>query len=172
MSGDLGRLCPLQERNHGDALLDDVAPNCTPIELLLIDDDQADIYLAKRAIKQCKTRVDVQVARNGEEGLALLRQQAGHEDARRPDIIFLDINMPRMNGHEFLAAMKADQDLKSIPTIVMSTSKDEDDIRKSYELQASAYIAKPVELGEFADVIRLVDDHWFRTVRLPPRIEA
>jgi CheY-like chemotaxis protein len=147
--------------------LSDVAPNRTPIELLLIDDDQADIYLAKRSLKQCKTRVEIQVARNGEEGLALLRQEAGHEDSKRPDLIFLDLNMPRMNGHELLAAMKADQGLKSIPVIVMSTSENEDDIRKSYELQASAYVAKPVELDEFSDVIRLVDEHWFRTVRLP-----
>ena len=152
-------------------MLNEVAPNCTPIELLVIDDDQADVYLAKRALKQCKTRVEVQVARNGEEGLALLRQEVGHEDAKRPDLIILDLNMPRMNGHEFLAAMKADQDLKSIPTIVMSMSENEDDIRKSYELQASAYIAKPVELSEFADIIRLVDDHWFQTVRLPPRLD-
>jgi CheY-like chemotaxis protein len=151
--------------------LNDVAPNCTPIELLLIDDDQADIYLAKRALKTCRTRVEIQVARNGEDGLALLRRETGHEGAKRPDLIFLDLNMPRMNGHEFLAAMKADDDLKSIPTIVMSMSDDEEDIRKSYELQASAYIAKPVELNAFADIIRLLDDHWFRAVRLPPRLE-
>ena len=153
-------------------MLNDVAPNRTPIELLLIDDDQADIFLASRALKRCKTRVEIQVARNGEEGLAVLRREEGHEGAKRPDLIFLDLNMPRMNGHEFLAAMKADENLKSIPTIVMSMSEDESDIQRSYELQANAYIAKPVELDAFSSIIRLVDDHWFRAVRLPPRLDG
>lgn len=151
--------------------MQDVAPNSTPIELLLIDDDQADVYLAKRAFKKCKTPVEIQVARHGEDALSLLRREGSYGDARRPDLIFLDLNMPRMNGHEFLEVMKADDDLKAIPTIVMSMSDSEIDIQMSYQRQASAYITKPVELEAFAHVIRLVEDHWFRIVRLPQQRE-
>lgn len=147
------------------------APNRTPIELLLIDDDQADIYLAKRALGKCETSVAIQVARHGEEALALLRREGQHCDSRRPDLIFLDLNMPRMNGHEFLEIMKADDDLKSIPTIVMSMSESEMDMAKSYTLQASAYVSKPMELDAFTKVIRSVEEHWFQVVRLPQRRE-
>lgn len=152
--------------------MDQAVHNRMPIELLLIDDDQADIYLTKRALKKCGTPVEVQVARHGEEALALLRREDPHSDARRPDLILLDLNMPRMNGHEFLESMKADDNLKGIPTIVMSMSDSEADIEKSYRLQASAYITKPVELDAFAHVIRLIEDHWFRAVRLPQQREG
>ncbi len=147
--------------------MNDASPNKTPIELLLIDDDQSDIYLAKRALKKCGTPVQVQVARHGEEALSLLRREGSYKDARRPDLIFLDINMPRMNGHEFLEEIKADDDLRSIPTIIMSMSESSVDVLKSYRLQASAYVAKPIELDAFAEVIRTIEDHWFRVVRLP-----
>ncbi len=147
--------------------MNDALPNTTPIELLLIDDDQSDVYLAKRALKKCRTPIELQVARNGEDALALLRCEAPHQEARRPDLIFLDLNMPRMNGHEFLREIKADDDLKSIPTIVMSMSESSVDMLESYRLQASAYISKPIELKAFGEVIRSVEDHWFRVVRLP-----
>lgn len=152
--------------------MNDVLPNKTPIELLLIDDDQSDIYLAKRALGKCRTPVEVQVARHGEEALSLLRREGSHRDARRPDLIFLDLNMPRMNGHEFLAEIKADDDLRSIPTIVMSMSESNVDMLESYRLQASAYISKPIELQAFAEVIRSVEDHWFRVARLPQDRES
>ncbi|MEM9625705.1 MAG: response regulator [Pseudomonadota bacterium] len=152
--------------------MSDVLPNRTPIELLLIDDDQSDVYLAKRALKKCSTEVKVQVACHGEEALSLLRREPSHEDARRPDLIFLDLNMPRMNGHEFLKEIKADDDLRSIPTIVMSMSESNVDMQESYRLQASAYIAKPIELEAFAEVIRSIESHWFRVVRLPQEREG
>ena len=152
--------------------MNDALPNKTPIELLLIDDDQSDIYLAKRALKKCRTSVQVQVARHGEEALSLLRREGDHKDARRPDLIFLDINMPRMNGHEFLEQIKADDDLSSIPTIIMSMSESSVDMLKSYRLQASAYVSKPIELDAFAEVIRSIEDHWFRVVRLPQERES
>lgn len=142
-------------------------PNRTPIELLLIDDDQSDIYLARRALKKCRTPVQIQVARHGEEALSLLRHEESYEDARRPDLIFLDLNMPRMNGHEFLEAMKVDDDLKSIPIIVMSMSESDVDMFESYRLQANAYISKPIELEAFTEVIRSIEDHWFAIARLP-----
>ncbi|MEZ5930461.1 MAG: response regulator [Alphaproteobacteria bacterium] len=146
--------------------------NKTPIELLLIDDDQSDIYLAKRALRKCATPVELQVARDGEEALALLRREGTHGDARRPDLIILDLNMPRMSGHEFLEAIKADGDLRSIPIIVMSMSESQVDVQESYRLQASAYISKPLELEPFTQVMRSIEEHWFRVVRLPPRREG
>lgn len=148
-----------------------VAPNVTPIELLLVDDDQSDIYLAKRAFKKCRTPLKIQVARHGEEALSLLRREGAHGEARRPDLIFLDLNMPRMNGHEFLEAMKADDDLRSIPIIVMSMSESDVDMLESYRLQASAYVSKPIELEAFTEVIRSVEDYWFAVARLPQQRE-
>ena len=156
----------------GVVLLSDPKLNKTPIELLLIDDDQSDIYLAKRALRKCRTPVDIQIARHGEEALSLLRREDAHQDARRPDLIFLDLNMPRMNGHEFLEAVKADDDLKSIPIIVMTMSRSEVDMQKSYRRQASAYITKPMELDAFEEVIRSIEDHWFQVVRLPQQRES
>lgn len=150
----------------------DTASNQAPIELLLIDDDEADIYLAKRALKTCRTPLRIQVARHGEEALSLLRRESPHEEARRPDLIFLDLNMPRMNGHEFLERMKADDELKSIPTIVMSMSESEVDMMESYRLQASAYVAKPIELKAFGEVIRSIEDYWFTVARLPQHREV
>ena len=140
--------------------------NVTPIELLMIDDDQSDLYLAKRAFKKCGTPVSVQVARHGEEALALLRQESSHEEARRPDLILLDLNMPRMNGHEFLERVKTDDALKSIPIIVMSMSESDVDIEESYRLQASAYISKPIELEAFGKVIGALEEYWFKSVRM------
>lgn len=152
--------------------MNDIARNETPIDLLLIDDDESDIYLAKRALKSCKTPLRIQVARHGEEALSLLRREAPYGAARRPDLMFLDLNMPRMNGHEFLAKVKDDNDLKSIPIIVMSMSESDIDMRESYRLQASAYVSKPIELEAFAEVIRSVEDHWFKVARLPQRRES
>ena len=145
----------------------DALPNRKPIELLLIDDDLADIFLAKRALKKCSTPVEIQVARHGEDALSLLRREAEHGAARRPDLIFLDLNMPRMNGHEFLEAVKADDDLKAIPIIVMSVSESDADMQESYRLQASAYVSKPMELAAFNEVICSIEAFWFSVSRLP-----
>lgn len=152
--------------------MSDATPNATPIELLLIDDDQADIYLARRALKKCSTLLNIQVARDGEEALCLLRREGANAAAPRPDLIFLDLNMPRMTGHEFLEVMKADDDLKTIPTLIMSNSESMVDMQKSYGLHANAYLTKPVEPDVFADVIRSIEAHWFKVVRLPQRRDA
>ncbi len=149
-----------------------IAPNVTPIELLLIDDDEADLYLAKRAFRKCDTVIQVQVARHGEEALSLLRRESPHDDARRPDLILLDLNMPRMNGHEFLTHVKADEELKAIPIVVMSMSESDVDMMESYRLMASSYISKPVELEAFGNVVRSIEDYWFKAVRLPQQREA
>lgn len=146
--------------------------NATPIELLLIDDDDKDIFLTKRAFKKSETPSRIQVAKDGEEGLALLRREAPFEAAARPDLILLDLNMPRMNGYEFLQIVKADDDLKSIPAIVMTMSQSDVDMMKSYENHANSFISKPLELADFMKVIQAIEDFWFDTVRLPQHRDA
>lgn len=147
-------------------------PNVKPIELLLIDDDEKDIFLTRRAFKKGKIPSQIQVAKNGEEGLALLRREPPFETASRPDLIMLDLNMPRMNGHEFLEIIKADDDLKSIPVIVMTMSQSDVDMTKSYRNHANSFMSKPLELADFMGVIQAIEDFWFAAVRLPQHRDA
>ncbi len=142
-------------------------PNQTPVELLLIDDDDKDIFLTKRAFKKSKTPNKIQIAKDGEEGLALLRREKPYETAARPDLILLDLNMPRMSGYELLEIIKSDDDLKSIPVIVMTMSQSDVDMMKSYRRHASSFISKPIELDDFMAVIRAIEDFWFIAVSLP-----
>ena len=145
------------------------APNETPIELLLIDDDEKDIFLTQRAFRKCGVKSHVQVAKDGEEGVALLRGTSPFEMASRPDLIMLDLNMPRMTGYEFLDIVKTDEDLKSIPVIVMTMSQSEVDMERSYWAHANAFLSKPLELDEFTSVIHAVEAFWFKSARLPQR---
>lgn len=142
-------------------------PNAAPIELLLIDDDERDIFLTKRAFKKGDISSRIQVAKNGEEGLALLRQQEPFETSSRPDLILLDLNMPRMTGYEFLEIMKNDDDLASIPVVVMTNSQSDVDMVKSYQHRANAFISKPIELDDFMKVIEAIEAFWFSAARLP-----
>ncbi len=142
-------------------------PNATPIELLLIDDDDKDIFLTKRAFDKGGVSTRIQTARNGEEGLSLLRGEGVFKTARRPDIIFLDLNMPRMSGYEFLEIIKVDDDLKAIPVIVMTHSQSEADTARCYRLHANAFLSKPIELADFMSMIRAVEAFWLGPVRLP-----
>ena len=142
-------------------------PNATPIELLLVDDDDADIFLAKRAFKKSSVSSRIQTAKNGEEGLALLRRETPFEAATRPDIVLLDLNMPRMTGLEFLEIVKIDDDLKSIPVIVMTNSQSDSDMTKSYQRHANAFISKPIELADFMGIIQAIEVFWYQAARLP-----
>lgn len=148
------------------------APNAMPIELLLIDDDDKDIFLTKRAFKKGKISSQIQVGKNGEEGLALLRREPPFETAPRPDLILLDLNMPRMNGYEFLNIVKADDDLGTIPVIVMTNSQSDVDMMKSYQNHANSFISKPIELDDFMGVIQAIEDFWFKAVKLPQQRHA
>ncbi len=154
-------------RNHWETSLKEHSSNATPVELLLIDDDEKDIFLAERAFKKGAIASRTQTAKNGEEGLALLRREPPFEDAVRPDIIFLDLNMPRMTGYEFLDIVKADIDFKSIPVIVMTNSQSDADMAKCYGNHANAFIAKPIELGDFMSAIQAVESFWFKAAKLP-----
>lgn len=147
-------------------MTDNTAP---PFTLLLIEDEPADAHLVKMSLKANHTPCRLFHVGDGAEALAFLRRQAAWSaaDAPRPDLILLDLNMPRMNGREFLAKIKADPELASIPVIVLTTSDLERDVEASYQLGASGFITKPLEIERFIEIIRLIGDYWFSTARLP-----
>ena len=141
--------------------------NAKPIEILLVEDNAADVRLTEEALKEGKVRNNLHVARDGMEALEFLHRQGKFKDATRPDLILLDLNLPRRDGREVLADIKNDPDLKMIPVVVLTTSSDEADILKSYKLHANCYITKPVDLEQFVNVVRSIDDFWLTVVRLP-----
>lgn len=140
-----------------------------PIEILLVEDNAADVRLTIEALREGKVRNRLTVARDGEEALEVLERRGPHAEAPRPDLILLDLNLPRKDGREVLAAIKANSELKRIPVVVLTTSGAEADILRSYELHANCYITKPVDLEQFVNVVRSIDDFWLTVVRLPER---
>ncbi len=144
-------------------------PYCQPIEILLVEDNPGDVRLTREALKEGKVRNNMYVATDGEEALAFLRRQGRHAEVPRPDLIFLDLNLPKKSGREVLAEIKEDPDLKRIPVVVLTVSKAEQDVLKSYSLHANCYITKPVDLDQFIDVIKSIENFWLTVVMLPPR---
>ena len=138
-----------------------------PVEILLVEDNPADVRLTQEALREGKVKNNLSVARDGEEALAFLRRQGKFKDATRPDLILLDLNLPRRDGREVLADIKNDPDLKLIPVVVLTTSSAEADILKSYKLHANCYITKPVDLEQFVSVVRSIDEFWLTVVKLP-----
>ncbi|WP_434386558.1 response regulator [Melittangium boletus] len=138
-----------------------------PIEILLVEDNPGDVRLTIEALKEGKVRNRLSVARDGVEAIAFLRRQGVHADAARPDLILLDLNLPRKDGREVLAEIKEDASLRRIPVVVLTTSKAEEDILRTYDLHANCYINKPVDLEQFITVVRSIDDFWLSVVRLP-----
>lgn len=138
-----------------------------PFEILLLEDEPADAYLTRIAFEEGRILTNLHHVLDGREGLDFLQKKPPYQDALRPDLILLDINMPRMNGHEFLTAIKADNDLRNIPVVVLTTSAVESDILSSYEEGAAGYISKPVDVSEFVNIIRRLEDYWLTLVRLP-----
>ncbi len=139
------------------------------IQILLVEDSRADIELTLEALEEARFANEVHVIRDGAEALDHLHRRAGHEDARRPDLIILDLNLPRRSGHEVLADLKADADLRRIPVAVLTTSSAEVDVVSSYDLGANCYLTKPVDVAQFLRVVQSIEDFWFGVVRLPPR---
>jgi CheY-like chemotaxis protein len=139
-----------------------------PIEVLLVEDDQGDIVLTREAFEVNKLRNRLHVVNDGEQAMAFLRRENGYSDRPRPDLILLDLNLPRMDGMEVLSAIKDDADLRTIPVVVLTTSEAEEDILRSYRLHANAYVTKPVDLGQFIRIVRKIDDFWVTVVKLPP----
>jgi two-component system, chemotaxis family, response regulator Rcp1 len=140
----------------------------SPIEILLVEDSPGDARLTIEALKDAKVLNHISIAEDGVEAMAFLRQEGQHATAPRPDLILLDLNLPRKDGREVLAEVKADESLAQIPVVVLTTSQAEQDIVKSYQLHANCYITKPVDLDQFMTVIKAVESFWLTVVRLPP----
>jgi chemotaxis family two-component system response regulator Rcp1 len=145
-----------------------------PIEVLLVEDNPADVRLTREALTEGKVRNNLHVAPDGIAALEMLRRKGSHADAPRPDLILLDLNLPRMNGRELLAEIKEDESLRQIPVVVLTTSEAEEDIVRSYQLHANCYVTKPVGLEQFLMVVRQIDSFWLEVVKLPnpPRRKA
>jgi CheY-like chemotaxis protein len=137
------------------------------INILLVEDNPGDARLTAEALAEGKVLNRMNVVEDGVYALAYLRREAPFEAATRPDIIFLDLNLPRMDGRELLAIIKTDPELKCIPVVVLTTSRAEEDILKSYDLHANCYITKPVDLDQFMTVVQSIEDFWFTIVKLP-----
>ena len=139
-----------------------------PIDILLVEDNPGDVRLTKEALHDAKVLNNLTVAVDGVEALAALRREGRFADAPRPDIILLDLNLPRKDGREVLAEIKEDPGLRRIPVVVLTTSKAEEDVVRTYNLHANCYITKPVDLEQFMTVVKSIEDFWFTVVRLPP----
>ena len=138
-----------------------------PLEILLVEDNPADVRLTIEAFRDGKIHNTLAVAMDGVEAIDYLHRRGKFEGAARPDLILLDLNLPRKDGREVLAEIKADPGLKVIPVVVLTTSKAEEDIVRTYELHANCYIAKPVDLEQFIKVVKSIDDFWLSIVKLP-----
>jgi len=138
-----------------------------PIEILLVEDNEGDARLTLEAFKEGKVMNNLTVVRDGVEALAYLRQEGQYAGAMQPDLILLDLNLPKKDGREVLDDIKRDARLKHIPVVILTTSQAEQDIVKSYELHANCYIAKPVDLDQFMSVVKSVQDFWLSVVKLP-----
>jgi len=138
-----------------------------PIDILLVEDNLGDVRLTREAFKEGKVLNNLMVAQDGIEALSLLKREGKFANAVRPDIILLDLNLPKMDGREVLAEIKMDSSLRRIPVVVLTTSKAEEDIIKTYDLHANCYIAKPVDLDKFITVVKSIEDFWFTIVKLP-----
>ncbi len=138
-----------------------------PVKILLVEDNVADARLTKESLKECKVLNELFVVSDGIEAIQFLSKAGKYSDAPRPDLILLDLNLPRKDGREVLSVIKNDQELKTIPVVVLTSSGAERDIAQSYDLHANCYITKPLDLDEFSEVVKAIDGFWFSIVKLP-----
>ncbi len=141
------------------------------LQILLVEDNEGDVRLIKEAFNESNIDKSFSVAKDGEDALNYLYRKGQYADTPRPDIIFLDINLPKKNGFEVLERIKNDPDLKRIPVIMLSSSSSEDHIHKSYELSANCYVTKPVDFDEYTEVVKTIEDFWFDKAKLPAQDE-
>lgn len=139
-------------------------------EILLVEDDIRDIDLTKEVLNDSKFQINLNVVRDGVDAIAYLRQQGKYTNATQPDLVLLDLNLPRLDGREVLQAIKSDSNLKLIPIVVLTTSDLDEDVMQAYDLGANCYVNKPLGLEEFIQLVRLIEDFWFTIVKLPPKI--
>ncbi|MBD2409537.1 response regulator [Nostoc calcicola FACHB-3891] len=139
-----------------------------PIEVLLVEDNPGDAQLTRIALEDSKISIHLNVVEDGVEAMAFLRKQEKYFNAVHPDIVLLDLNLPKKDGREVLAEIKADENLKRIPVVVLTTSQAEEDIIKAYNLSANCYITKPVDFDQFVKIVKSIENFWFAIVKLPP----
>lgn len=167
-----GILAPAAVRTQGNPMTTTQQGNGYRPVILLVEDNAADLRLAQEVLKETQLVHELLVARDGEEAMQILRRQGNHAQAARPDLVLLDLNLPRKHGREVLAEIKADPSLKCIPVLILSTSKAESDVRACYESHANCFLTKPVSIDEFGRLAGLIRDFWFGVVQLPPRVTA
>ncbi|MFS0516127.1 response regulator [Nostoc sp. UIC 10607] len=139
-----------------------------PIEVLLVEDNPGDAQLTRIALEDSKISIHLNVVEDGVEAMAFLRKQEKYAKAAHPDIVLLDLNLPRKDGREVLAEIKGDENLKRIPVVILTTSQSEEDILKAYNLCANCYITKPVDFDQFVKIVQSIENFWFAIVKLPP----
>lgn len=139
-----------------------------PIEILMVEDNLGDVRLTVEALKEAKVHINLSVVEDGREALAFLYQEGKHTAAPRPDLILLDLNLPRIDGRDVLERIKSDPDLGRIPVVILTTSQAEEDILRTYDLHANCYVTKPVDLDQFVKVVKSIETFWLTIVRLPP----
>ena len=139
------------------------------VHILLVEDNTGDIRLTREALKEAKVRNRLDAVMDGEEAMAYLRKRGEYARATKPDVIMLDLNLPKKDGLEILKEIKEDPNLRRIPVVVVTTSKAEQDIVKCYDLHANCYVTKPVDLAQFLEVVRSIEDFWLTIVKLPPK---
>ncbi len=138
------------------------------IDILLVEDDPGDVRLTQEALRESKVHINLHVVQDGVEAIRYLEQRDQYVAVVRPDLILLDLNLPRMDGREVLASIKSNESLRKIPVVILTTSEAENDIVQSYDLHANCYITKPVDLDQFLKIVRAIKDFWFTIVTLPP----
>lgn len=143
--------------------------NINPIEILLVEDSEPDVRLTKEALKEEKIHNNLSVVNDGVEAMAFLKKQGKYDKAPTPDLILLDLNLPKKDGREVLKEIKNDDKLKCIPVVVLTISKAEEDVLKTYKLHANCYITKPIDLNQFSKVVKSIKDFWLTIVKLPPK---
>jgi CheY-like chemotaxis protein len=144
-----------------------MADDVKVIDVLLVEDDPGDVLMTREAFADHKLKNTLHVVDNGADAMAFLRKEGDHADAPTPDLVLLDLNLPRMDGREVLAAIKGDELLRTIPVVVLTTSEAEEDVLRSYQLHANAYVTKPVDFERFLDVVRQIDEFFVTVVKLP-----
>ena len=140
------------------------------IEILLIEDNEGDVFLTKKAFEKAKIANNIHVALDGEIGIQMLKKEGEHAGLPTPDIVLLDINLPKKDGKQVLAEMKEDEELKRIPVVILTSSSAEQDILKTYDLLCSSYIVKPINLMKFGEIVNVIEDFWFSVVKLPSQV--
>jgi two-component system, chemotaxis family, response regulator Rcp1 len=148
-------------------MLKRIGAHCMPIEVLLVDDSAGDVRLTREAFREANTAINLHVSSDGVEAMAFLKRLDTYANAPRPDLILLDLNLPKMDGREVLSNIKTDRSLKTIPTVILTTSDSEADVVGSYELQANCYLSKPGQLDEFESLVKSINDFWLTKAKLP-----